>query len=399
MTYIIVFIVLLLFSVAEHQVSGGWRRAMQAVAYVLLVVIAGLRYETGGDWDVYTHLFERIPSLANIHDAGVFDQEYIEPAFLWLCATVKALGGTIQGVFLIITWVNITLLVIGLRRYTPYLLTGMLVYYCLFYFALDMMYTRQSTSVLLAFVALPYAEQWKDIWKYALLIALAALCHRMALVMIPVYLYLRLHLSNTAVVVIVGIGCVMMLTGVEWLKPVYLMVCKWLGPEVYGHTLGYVKNLHYGLARGMSIGFVLNLILLALLLWKREAIEERPYGKTLFAMFVLSLVTYYYGYELLEVSNRFRFYFFISVVALFPMLLEVLEIRFNKMVCTLFVYAYLLAFCRGILFNRAEAVAYQPYQNYVVYRLTEQRSSGKERIQQHKKQAKQERRELQKKNE
>ena len=87
------------------------------------------------------------------------------------------------------------------------------------------------------------------------------------------------------------------------------------------------------------------------------------------------------------------------MVALFPMLLEGLEVRFNKMVCTLFVYAYLLAFCRGILFNRADAVAYQPYQNYVVYRLTEQRSNGKERIQQHKKQAKQERRELQKKNE
>lgn len=382
MIYIIVFGILTIMALLESYLTLGSKRVLRAIAFCVLVFVAGTRYETGGDWNVYTELFENaIPLRAAIH-SGTFGMDNIEPWYGFLCSTVKQLGGNIQLVFFIITLLNISLLTWALHKYTKRILLGMLVYYSIFYFALDMLYTRQSTSVLLTFLALAYIDDWKDWWKYALITLLACLCHRMALILVPLYFFAHVRLSDYAVYVIVGVGCLLMLLGVQWLSPVYLSVSKVLGAGFYERALVYTSNANFAVQRGLSIGFILNLGLFVLFMWKRESIESQPYGKALFSAFLVSIIVYYYGYELIEVSNRFRFYFFISLVALFPIVIDVLEIQMNKYVVGGLIIMYLFLFNRGIFLNRPDAIAYQPYQNYIVYTIQEKRSSGQKRLEQ-----------------
>lgn len=382
MIYALVFILLLLLSMLESNVGKRCKWLLQSVAYILLVMVAGTRYETGGDWQVYAHLFDRIMPLSVLLSTGNSGAAEIEPAFVWLCAIVKQLGGNIQVVFFLITWLNISLLWIALRKYTRYVLLGMLAYYSLCYFALDMLYTRQSTSVLLAFLAVSYTDRWQDIWKYALCIAAAALCHRMALIMVAVYPLFHFRISNLTIWILVGIGCALMLLGVKWLSPIYLSVSQWLGPEFYDKAEVYTSSHEFAVSRFVSVGFFLNLLLLALITWRRESLEALPHGSALVWMFVIGLMVYYFGYELIELSNRFRFYFMIALVALFPMLIQSFTLAPNRYLIGLAIVVYLFIFSRGIFLNQPEAVAYHPYQNYIVYKIAEKRSSGAQRLEQ-----------------
>lgn len=381
MIYIAIFLILFAFAVAETRLNGRSKMVLQTIAWLVLVFVAGTRYETGGDWDVYTYIFEEevVPFKQGLSSLD-FGAKHIELVFVLLCSVVKQLGGSIQWVFFIITLVNISILWFVLRRTTKYVLFGMLAYYSICYFALDMLYTRQSTSVLLVLLAILYADDWKDWWKYMLVVVLAAVCHRMALIMIPVYLLLHKAWSDYVYLGIIGLGCVFMLFGIKWLIPVFVGICDLLGESFSMRALYYTKNLQFAVQRGVSIGFVLNLLLFLLFAWKRKAIFEHKYGVQFFNMFIMSLVIYYYGYELIEVSNRFRFYFFISLVILFPMLIEVLEWTVNKLIVGIVIVGYLFLYSRAIFLGKPEAIAYHPYQNYIVYTIEKKFSTGSERL-------------------
>jgi hypothetical protein len=369
-------------AIFESYLAKGPKFFLRAVAFLILVFVAGTRYETGGDWNVYTTLFKMALPLSEALQAGTFGIDNIEPWYGFLCATVKQLGGNIQWVFFVITLSNIIILMCTLRKYTKRILFGLLVYYAMFYFALDMLYTRQSTSVLLALLAFTYVDDWKDWWKFAIVTILACYCHRMALILLPLYLFSHIKLSDSFVYVVVTLGCILMLFGVQWLSPVFLAICKFLGNGFYNRALLYTSDTHFAVQRGLSIGFLLNLGLFALFMWKRKAIENLPHGRTLFSVFLVSIIVYYYGYELIEVSNRFRFYFFISLVALFPMILDAFEWAVNKYIVASLIIIYLFLFNRGVFLNLPSAIAYQPYQNYIVYTIKEKRSTGKERLEQ-----------------
>ena len=112
MFYLIIFIilcVLALLNLQQHDKPSS--RALSTIAALMLIGIAGLRYETGGDWDTYTMAFKDFPSFGRlIKNPGLFADEYMEEGFVLLCALVKSLGGTIQHLFFVVTTINILLI-------------------------------------------------------------------------------------------------------------------------------------------------------------------------------------------------------------------------------------------------------------------------------------------------
>ena len=113
---------------------------------------------------------------------------------------------------------------------------------------------------------------------------------------------------------------------------------------------------------------------------KSDVFSDKPY----FYLFALSLVLYYYCYELVEVSNRVRLFFFIGIIALLPMLLEVLPLFLERLAGLVVVALYCFSFSRGIFLEAPQAAAYNPYQNYIEYKLHPRPSTGKQRLEQSK---------------
>jgi transmembrane protein EpsG len=160
MFYLILFLILFVLAVLNVQTHDKLSsQLLSGVAAILLIAVAGLRFETGGDWNVYAQLFAEFPSFSQlIGNPSLLLKQPVEEGFVLLCAAVKALGGTIQHLFFVVAFINITLIACALPQYTRYPVVGLLCYFGLLYFHLEMIYIRQATAVALCFFALRYLK-------------------------------------------------------------------------------------------------------------------------------------------------------------------------------------------------------------------------------------------------
>lgn len=392
MFYLICFCILLALAILNVQMHDRLsNQLLSGIAAILLIGIAGLRYETGGDWDIYTNLFGSFPPFSRLigHPADLFHQ-HVEEGFVLLCAFIKSMGGTVQHLFFVVTTINILLIVCALPKYTKYPVVALLCYYGILYFQLEMIYIRQATAVALCFFALQFISKHK-IWPYMLIILLACTFHRVAALMIPLYFFLDRKLPTWFYLTVIGVGAVIMLIGIPWIRTIFLTVAGWLGSNYAAKAEMYVENSLFAVNRGLSIGFVLNLAIIAIIMFFHKKIDELPYGTIMLNMFALSLVLYYYCFELVEVSNRIRMFFLISVIALLPMILELLPLFLERLAGLVVVALYCFSFSRGIFLEAPQAAAYNPYQNYIEYKIHPRPSTGKQRLEQSKKAFRQER--------
>lgn len=385
MFYLICFVILFMLAVLNVQMHDKLsRQILSGLAALMLIGIAGLRYETGGDWDAYTEIFASLPSFSRLigHPTELVHLG-IEEGFVLLCAFVKSLGGTIQHLFFIVTFINITLITSALNKYTKYPVVALLCYYGILYFNLEMIYIRQATAVALCFFALQYLRS-HEIWKYMLIIVLACTFHRVAALMIPLYFFLDRQLPEWIYLTVIGLGAVLMLAGIPWIQTIFLTVAGWLGESYANKAEMYTENAMFAVNRGLNIGFILNLAMIIVVMFFKKKLDALPYGTIMLNMFALSLVLYYYCFELVEVSNRVRLFFYIGIIALLPMVLEVLPLFLERLAGLIVVTLYCFSFSRGIFLEAPQAAAYNPYQNYIEYKINPRPSTGKQRLEQSK---------------
>lgn len=385
MFYLICFIILLVLAVLNVQMHDKLStQVLSGIASLMLIGIAGLRYETGGDWDAYTQMFANFPSFSRLIGHPIeLTQQVVEEGFVLLNAFVKSLGGTVQHLFFIVTSINILLITSALHKYTKYPVVSLMCYYGILYFNLEMIYIRQATAVAMCFFALQYIKPHKIV-PYMLMIVLACTFHRVAALMIPLYFLLDRRIATWIYVTVISVGAVLMLIGVPWIQTIFLTVAGWLGENYTEKAEMYVENAMFAVNRGLSIGFILNLLILVAVMIFKKRIDALPYGTIMLNMFALSLVLYYYCFELIEVSNRVRLFFFIGVIALLPMVLEVMPLFLERLAGLVVIALYCFSFSRFIFLEMPQAAAYNPYQNYIEYKIYPRPSTGKQRLDQSK---------------
>ncbi len=381
MFYLICFGILFVLAMLNIQMHDKLSsQILSGLSAIMLICIAGLRYETGGDWDTYTQLFNKFPTFSRlIGRPAEFADISVEEGFVLLCAFVKSLGGTVQHLFFVVTFLNITLITTALHKYTKYPVVGLLCYYGILYFNLEMIYIRQATAVALCFFALQYIRS-HEVWKYMLIIVLACTFHRVSSLMIPLYFFLDRKLPEWLYLAVIGVGAVVMLVGIPWIETIFLTVAGWLGENYANKAEMYTESAMFAVNRGISIGFILNLAILIVVMFFKKKIDALPHGTVMLNMFAISLVLYYYCFELVEVSNRVRLFFYIGIIALLPMVLEVLPLFLERLAGLVVVTLYCFSFSRFIFLEAPQATAYNPYQNYIEYKIHPRPSTGKQRL-------------------
>ena len=383
MFYLICFVILLVLSILNIQMHDKLsNQLLGGIATLMLIGIAGLRYETGGDWPTYALLFDSFPSFSRLIGCpSEFKEINVEEGFVLLCALVKSLGGTVQHLFFVVTTINILLIVSALPKYTKYPVVALLCYYGILYFQLEMIYIRQATAVALSFFALQYIEPRKIV-RYMLVIGIACTFHRVAALMIPLYFLLNRKLPVWVYLAVIGVGAVVMARGIPWIEKIFLAAAGLLGENYEDKAELYTESALFAVNRGISIGFVLNLAILVVVMFFKEKIDALPNGTIMLNMFALSLVLYYYCFELVEVSNRVRLFFNIGIIALLPMVLAVLPLFLERLAGLFVIALYCFSFSRFIFLEKPQAAAYNPYQNYIEYKIHPRPSTGKQRLEQ-----------------
>ena len=381
MFYLIIFFILTALAVINIQFKDKLSNQMlTGFSALILICIAGLRYETGGDWDNYALLFSEFPTLSQVwHKPALLFEPDVEEGFVLLCAIVKEFSTNVQLLFFVVTFINILLISSALPKYTDFPVVGLLCYYCMLYFSLEMIYIRQATAVALCFFALQYVQP-KKIVKYMLFILLACTFHRVAIVMVPCWFILNRKFPTWLYLTVILAGVVLMATGVSWIRGIFTTIASWLGENYADKAEEYTETGVFAVHRQFGIGYFLNLCIFAFVMFFRKTIDARPHGTVHLNMFTLSLVLYYYCYELVEVSNRFRLFFLISVIVVIPLLLESLPNFMSRLLGFGIALLYCFSFAQSYFLEKPQAIAYNPYQNYIEYKIHPRPSTGKQRL-------------------
>ena len=159
MFYLIIFLIIVLLSFLEIlNLKKYISKSFPIIILVLLLFIAGLRYETGVDWRVYSSMFDSTVPIDEITNSLGKDLIFSSPdyGYCLLISIVKYFGGSIQTVFFIVSFITYLFLYKAISFFSVEKSTSLLIYFSLLFFVLDMSGLRQSLALSIFFYSIKY---------------------------------------------------------------------------------------------------------------------------------------------------------------------------------------------------------------------------------------------------
>jgi hypothetical protein len=252
-------------SLSQNRLRAGLPWVLFAL---LLVLLVGLRHEVGCDWLAYKWYYTR----ASREDFAAL-WELPDPGYQLINWVAAKLGWGVYGTNVLCTVIFAT----GLFRFcrsqpNPWIAVAVAIPYLVVVVAMG--YTRQAVALGLTFWALTALEN-RDLRKYLLLMAVATLFHKTAVLLIPLGLFLfgKGWLARAVAVVCVGLGL--------W--------AAFLAEYQEGLWENYVDAAMQ--SQGATFRIVMNLMpaILLLALWKRWS-RLYPQSRIWFWMALAALV-------------------------------------------------------------------------------------------------------------
>lgn len=386
--YLILFCIIVTFAWLDSiAVQRNVRDTLFFIAIVLLALTAGLRFETGVDWHTYTKLFRETPAFDQITDPAARKKILVlsDSGYTLLMSVVKALGGNIQVIFFFMAMATSFFLWQALKKYTAYPMVGLMIYYSLIFFVLDMSGMRQAFSVAVFLYAAQYIIS-RQFLKYCLFITLAALIHWTAFLLIPMYFLLHRRISVVFVLIVSVVSSAIFFLNISWMDSIVIYVLPYISDEkilekISVYTATKIFTAKWEMNNNNLIMMGTQLLIFFLLLWKYNALQARSkYFVLFFNMYVFQLVLFFIFFEFPEIGFRLRFYFIIATVVLLPLFIDLFVGRWQKTFAFSCLAFYALLIGRAYIFEMESVIAYSPYQNYVVYKILDKEGTGRERI-------------------
>lgn len=247
---------------ARRGPSGGSTIPLLFGAIMVALAI-GLRYEVGGDWETYKFLF----SFAGYADMGRA-LAIGDPGYQFLNWLIQRLGFEIWAVNLvcgtIFTW--------GLYRFArtqpdPWLVFAVAVPYLIVVVAMG--YSRQAVAIGVILAGLAAMERGKSVIRFAIYVAVAALFHRTAVVVLP--LVVLAGQRNRLVNVLGGVAAC------------FLFYDLFLADSVEGFVQNYVEAEYS--SQGALIRVIMNLVPAVFFLLFRRRLLFNPASETIWRYF------------------------------------------------------------------------------------------------------------------
>jgi hypothetical protein len=150
-------------------------------------------------------------------------------------------------------------------------------------------------------------------------------------------------------------------------------------------TLVYTTNPLLSSMRVMDFRTVANIcfnfLIFVFVIWSRKRLEfQYKYFNIFLNVYLLQMFIYFSLYEIVAVSERLKFFTWISNIILIPYFIVLFKSRTEKLLPYVVMIFYCFIFSSSYILERPATISYYPYQNYVVYKAFDIKSSGKQRL-------------------
>lgn len=303
--YIITLTVLLIFSFIElrTKVTSVQHKSMLFFVYALFVFQAGLRWQTGTDWEPYLLHFEETNNISDVY----YSLTGFEHGYGFFVLIVKSIWNNYTTFLLIHALIYYFLIFSAFKKLSPFIFISLLVFYAT---SMGVMGSnRQLIALGICLYALRYVID-KNALKFFLLIALAFLFHTTA-VMFVVYYFLNRDIKRAWIFVILILSFIIGKTSIPFL--VFSFVGNNIGGMAASKAFIYIDNSQDELLNnGLSIlGLIKRLLFIGLFIYNYKFLTAKlTYYKLIFNGYFVGLIIYVlFSSSILVLVNRGSLYF------------------------------------------------------------------------------------------
>ncbi|WP_426770571.1 EpsG family protein [Enterobacter cloacae complex sp. 363J6] len=364
MIYFIILFILLTFSITDLLKKDQSAlllldKYIYFIAIMILLLFAGLRFDTGWDYKGYNYYYELIPTVDDFfNNIEVFQSIYFEPGFKLLMMLAKSCGLDFYGFQFLVSLICIILINKSIRKEKSKLLF-VFVYFSTCYLFLNMSVIRQGIAVSFLYMAV-YSLFNHNKKKAVIYLLIGCLFHFSLIVMLPILIVSdRERMSNKIIYILVGIALIVYITQIHWLKLSFGTVSPLFPHEIAYKINMYLDSERFGKSRDIGIGIIEKILTFIAILYVYGKTKER-YDLILLRFFIFYIVIYFAFYEITVLYDRLRFYFVAINVFVYLAIFNYFR-SFNKVFVFFVICAYSLFSFFNILKSDSNRAVFIPY--------------------------------------
>ena len=352
------------------------------IVFCFFWLIAGLAWQTGVDWKVYTYTYEQCYNLFDAFEHRSFykDTTSSEYGYAILSSVIKIFSSDYQVVHLIMSFISSYFFFKSLKEYRNlniYLI--LLLYWGYIYLTLNMSGIRQAVSLSIFFYSLRYVKEEAPI-KMLMCAILAILFHYSAIIIFPLYYILKKFPSSFLIISVLSIGFIIYCFQVPLISRMVEYISMYTGNVILYKVYYYVTNADEA-GSGISLKIIISIILFIILYIRKERMQNVCADTNIFMhLYYIYLVANLYLWDTGDVIVRLQYYFVLGLILSFSIYMGSLTRNSNKItvICVCFILSFISS--NPIFLNKYNALPYNPYQNYIIYQILGKSSSGEQRL-------------------
>jgi hypothetical protein len=245
------------------------------VLVILITVRAGM-----ADYENYVDTFYEVPDFGKSGFADIHG----EIGYLYLNTFIRTIGANHYVLFALVGAASVALSLQFFRKYTPYFLVSLLIYFSHVFLLREMIQIRAGLAIAIVMFAIPYVERRKFL-PVLLIVAAAALFHSVSWLFLLLYFSYPILSSSRNQLMLLGAGLVAgLVLNIGFLEMALTMlgapaiVLNYLMDEQYNYSLGLVNPV-----------LIKHFLVIGFILYNREFFEERvKHFKVLLVCYVIA---------------------------------------------------------------------------------------------------------------
>lgn len=351
--YFVIYFIILFFTLFDLFISGKTRQLLLMIMGfigLIIILVAGLRTDTGTDWFNYKYYFSTIENIPFMRSA-------MEPGYEILVRSFKLVFGQDYTPFLLFfATCIVTITYFFLYKYSPFPIFS--IFLLMSYSMVGSGFgVRQDLAICFSLIAFTFIEQ-RQVYKFLGIMLLAATIHNSALAFVPAYWIYTFKWNALYVVICVTILVVAVAFSDKILNLFGTVIASRKIQLYMEEGMEKVDNSYMALIKGLSG----RLFFLTILIWfVKYRGEENELFNGIFNLYVFGIMLFIIFSPISIIFGRLARYYDIYQIVLIPLAYRDAS-RLFKIAIFLFVTSFsALKFSSSILND--PAAIYVPYKS------------------------------------
>jgi len=197
MIYYFVIGILALFSFYNlTDLNRNRNKYLRILSFLMILVVGGLRYKVGADWDSYKNIYYETINIADIFNARE------EKLFMFFLYISKKIINSYSFFVFIFFLVSFYIKYNVFKKYSSDIFLSLIIYFYTLFLIYDVNGIRQGMALGLVLFSIRYILN-KELLQFLVIISIATLFHTSAIIFIPFYWLANFTISKKIIIVVI----------------------------------------------------------------------------------------------------------------------------------------------------------------------------------------------------